>query len=92
MRLLLAVAIIGALVTGPAYGAEVSGTVRLDNQPFNGKLRLPDGSQVDVNNGQFSIFVPAGEYKVTFETEGRSFSATIQSSTVPVTQDINLSR
>jgi hypothetical protein len=77
-------------VAGPALAAEVSGRVTLDNQPFVGLLKLPDGSEVQITNGEFRIFVPAGEYQVKFETGGRSIPATIQSSTLPVSQDINL--
>lgn len=90
-----AAAIFFALVAfaSPAIGEEVSGRVYLDNQPFSGRLKLPDGSQIDIKDGIYRIFVPAGDYAVTFEhlPDGRPYAATIQSSTVPVARDIYLS-
>jgi hypothetical protein len=78
-------------ITAPAFGAEVSGMVTLDGRPFVGKLKLSDGTQVDIIDGQYRIFVAAGDYPVTFEHQnGRTFRATIHSSTVPVNRDINL--
>jgi hypothetical protein len=79
--------------TSPAIGEEVSGRVYLDNQPFSGRLKLPDGSEIGITGGIYRIFVPAGDYAVTFEhlPDGRPYAATIQSSTVPVTRDIYLS-
>ena len=73
----------------PAFGAEVSGRVVLDNRPFVGTLTLPDGTHVDITNGEYRIFVAAGVYNVVFDN-GRKFSVTIKSSTIPVSQDINL--
>jgi len=77
-------------ITAPAFSAEVSGKVYLDGRPFVGRLTLPNGSQVDIN-GDYKIFVPAGVYSVVLDENGRQFGTTIQSSTVPVVQDINLS-
>jgi len=82
---------ISSLAIGaPAFGEEVSGKVYVDNRPFVGKLKLSDGTQIDINNGEYRIFVPAGDYPVTFESNGRAFPATIHSSTVPVNIDIYL--
>ena len=76
-------------VTTPAFGAEVSGTATIDGRPFAGTLRLPDGTHVDITNGEYRVFVPAGVYTVVLDN-GRRFNATIKSSTIPVTQNINL--
>ena len=73
----------------PAFGAEVSGRVLIDQQPFNGTLTLPDGTRVNVTNGQYKVFLPAGVHTVVFDN-GRKFEATIKSSTIAVVQDINL--
>ena len=73
----------------PAFGAEVSGTVIIDGRPFAGTLTLPDGTHVDITKGEYRIFVPAGVYTVVLDN-GRKFNATIKSSTIPVTQNINL--
>lgn len=76
-------------ISAPASGEEVSGKVYLNNQPFVGKLKLPDGSEIEIN-GEYRIFVAAGDYQVTFEHEGQPFPATIHSTTVPVNKDIYL--
>jgi hypothetical protein len=74
---------------GPAFGAEVSGTVTIDGRPFVGTLTLPDATRVDIRNGEYRIFVPAGVYAVVLDN-GRRFTETIKSSTIPVSQNINL--
>lgn len=73
----------------PAFGAEVSGTVTIDGRPFVGTLTLPDGTHVDITKGEYRVFVPAGVYQVALDN-GRRFNATIKSSTIPVTYNINL--
>ena len=73
----------------PAFGAEISGTVTIDGRPFAGTLTLPDGTHVDIRNGEYRIFAPAGVYTVILDN-GRKFKETITSSTIPVTQNINL--
>ena len=77
-------------ITSPAFGAEVYGTVTVDGRPFVGTLTLPDGSQIQIANGEYRIFLPAGIYPVVFEQNGQRLDATIQSSSVPVSQDIRL--
>jgi hypothetical protein len=76
-------------IATPAFAEEVSGRVYLNGSRFVGTLRLPDGSQVEIN-GEYRLVMPAGEYHVTFVQSGRPFPAIIQSSTVPVRQDIKL--
>lgn len=77
-------------ITSPAFGEEVYGKVILEGSPFNGTLTLSDGSKVDISNGDYKLFVPAGDYPVIFEKDGKKYSATIHSSTVRLNRDINL--
>ena len=77
-------------ISAPAFCAEVSGKVTLDGQPFDGMLTLPNGVQVHIQNGEYRILIPDGAYPVVFDKDGRRFHATIESSTVPVRQDIIL--
>jgi hypothetical protein len=86
---LAAISISMLATSSPAFGAEVSGRVLLDSRPFVGKLVLQDGTEINIVNGEYKIFVPAGVYRVVFDN-GRKFSATLTSSTIPVNQNIDL--
>ena len=76
----------------PTIGAEVSGMVTLDGRPFSGTLLLQQsGVQVEINNGEYRVLVPAGVYDVVVsDAKGQTFKATIQSSTAPIRWDIEL--
>lgn len=83
----------------PSEAGMVYGHVSLDGGAFppQGELTFLDTKKHVFTirtdqNGNYNAFLPPGVYRVTFEQEGDTWSATIRSYPNPVKQDIRMKR
>lgn len=68
---------------------EVYGSIKLNQQPFKGSLTMSDGRSIQIQDGNYRIFLPPGTHSVTLRNGGE-WQKQIQSSPGPLRQDINL--
>ncbi len=73
----------------PCEAGEVYGSIKLNQQPFKGTLTLNDGRSIQIQDGNYRIFLPPGTHAVTLRNGGE-WQKQIQSSPGPLRQDINL--